>query len=62
MSYGLYGFILKPLEASEGQIELFCSDSFGVCGTGLKQEEMTLACETGKTCRWKVGGFFSDSG
>ena len=43
MSYGLYGFILKPLEASEGQIELFCSDSFGVCGTGLKQEEITLA-------------------
>lgn len=43
MSYGLYGFILKPLEASEGQIELFCSDSFGVCGTGLKQEEMALA-------------------
>lgn len=46
MSYGLYGFILKPLEASEGQIELFCSDSFGVCGTGLKQEEITLAGET----------------
>lgn len=46
MSYGLYGFILKPLEASEGQIKLFCSDSFGVCGTGLKQEEMTLAGET----------------
>ena len=43
MSYGLYGFILKPLEASEGQIELFCSDSFGVCGTltdGNRAEEL----------------------
>jgi len=41
--YGLYGLILKPLEASEGQIEIFCSDAFGVCGTGLSGEDITLA-------------------
>ena len=33
MMYGLYGLILKPVGVSEGWIELFCSDSFGVCGT-----------------------------
>ena len=43
MMYGLYGLILKPKDASTGQIELFCTDSFGVCGTGLVQEEITLA-------------------
>ena len=43
MMYGLYGLILKPEGVSEGQIELFCSDSFGVCGTGLEEEETTLA-------------------
>ncbi len=43
MMYGLYGLILKPEGASDGQIELFCTDTFGVCGTGLVQEEITLA-------------------
>jgi len=44
LMYGLYGLVLKPQEASGGQIELFCSDSFGVCGTGLAQKDITLAC------------------
>lgn len=43
MMFGLYGLILKPKDAPDGQIELFCSDNFGVCGTGLTQEEKTLA-------------------
>ena len=41
--YGLYGLILKPRDAADGQIELFCSDSFGVCGTGLSEEKQELA-------------------
>ena len=43
MMYGLYGLILKPESEPDGQIELFCSDTFGVCGTGLVQEEIMLA-------------------
>ena len=43
LMYGLYGLILKPIEAQEGHIELVCADTFGVCGTGLSQEEITLA-------------------
>lgn len=43
LTYGNYGLILKPKSADEGQIELFCSDSFGVCGTGLSQEEVQLS-------------------
>ena len=43
LSYGLYGLILKPEDAKDGQIEVFCIDGFGVCGTGLETEEMTLA-------------------
>ena len=43
LSYGLYGLILKPEDAKEGQIEVFCIDGFGVCGTGLETEEITLA-------------------
>ena len=43
MMVGLYGLILEPKDASDGQIELFCTDTFGVCGTGLVQEEITLA-------------------
>ena len=46
LMYGLYGLILKPLDASEGQIELFCSDSFGVCGTGLSEDDVPLATVT----------------
>ncbi len=40
---GNYGFILTPDTADEGHLEVFCSDSFGVCGTGLKSEETELA-------------------
>ena len=43
LSYGLYGLILKPEDAKNGQIEVFCIDGFGVCGTGLETEEITLA-------------------
>ena len=38
-----YGFILAPDSADEGHIEVFCSENFGVCGTGLKSEETELA-------------------
>ena len=41
--YGLYGLILRPADADDGQIELFCIDGFGVCGTGLETEWITLA-------------------
>ena len=34
---------LYPKDAKDGHIELFYADSFGVCGTGLSQEEITLA-------------------
>lgn len=43
---GLYGLILKPEGVSDGQIELLYIDSFGVCGTGLSEEEITLAGHT----------------
>ncbi|MBQ6469868.1 MAG: hypothetical protein IJJ50_07450 [Lachnospiraceae bacterium] len=43
LSYGLYGLTLYPALASSGRLDLFCTDSFGVCGTGLVQEEGTLA-------------------
>lgn len=46
MMYGLYGLILKPETASAGQIELFCIDMFGVCGTGLDSTQMELAGTT----------------
>ena len=40
---GLYGLILKPERADIGQIEIAVMDSFGVCGTGLTEEEWELA-------------------
>lgn len=43
LMYGLYGLIIKPEDASEGQIEIAVMDSFGVCGTGLYQESWNLA-------------------
>ncbi len=43
LMYGLYGLILRPADVAEGQIELFCIDGFGVCGTGLETEWITLA-------------------
>ena len=45
LMYGLYGIVLKP-EGEKGQIELFCIDGFGVCGTGLEETEITLAGDT----------------
>lgn len=43
LTYGLYGLILRPEDVDRGQIEIFCSDSFGVCGTGLFEETVSLA-------------------
>ena len=43
LMFGLYGLILKPERAKEGQIELICTDGFGVCGTGLSQKDIMLA-------------------
>ena len=43
MTVGLYGMFLYPKDEKDGHIELFYADSFGVCGTGLSQEEVTLA-------------------
>ena len=43
LTYGLYGLILRPADADEGQIEVFCTDSFGVCGTGLFEEVISIA-------------------
>lgn len=40
---GLYGLILKPKDAAEGQIELYVTDIFAVCGTGLSEEKAELA-------------------
>lgn len=37
-----YGIIFSPKDAKDDQIELFITDTFGVCGTGLKQEETTI--------------------
>lgn len=46
LMYGLYGLILHPIDVDNGQIELFCSNDFGVCGTGLSTEETILASVT----------------
>ena len=43
LMYGLYGLIVKPVDESEGQMEIAVMDSFGVCGTGLHQENWNLA-------------------
>ena len=43
LTYGLYGLILKPADAPADHIELTCTDSFGVCGTGLSEEKRELA-------------------
>ena len=43
LANGLYGLALWPRNASEGQIQLFYTDMFGVCGTGLVTEERKLA-------------------
>ena len=43
LTYGLYGLILKPEEADDGRIEIAFMDSFGVCGTGLREYKQNLA-------------------
>ena len=43
LSTGLYGLQLRPEGVEERQISLYYTGSFGVCGTGLKQEKITLA-------------------
>ena len=40
---GLYGLVLRPADAPADHIELTCTDSFGVCGTGLSEEKRELA-------------------
>ena len=38
-----FGIKLWPDSSSDSCVQLYWSDSFGVCGTGLKEEAMTLA-------------------
>ena len=45
-SSGSYGMWIKPADQDTGYIDLCYMKNFGVCGTGLKQETMTLAGET----------------
>ena len=40
---GSYGMWIHPAEEETGYIDLFYMQMFGVCGTGLKQETVTLA-------------------
>lgn len=40
---GSYGMWIKPADQEMGYIDLCYMQMFGVCGTGLKQETMTLA-------------------
>lgn len=41
--YGLYGIHLYPENVTDGYIALCYIDSFGVCGTGLTEEQTTIA-------------------
>lgn len=43
LTNGLYGIRFYPEDATEGYIDLFYIDSFGVCGTGLVEETATIA-------------------
>lgn len=43
LMYGQYGIHFYPSEASDGYIELVYTDSFGVCGTGLSEEDVIIA-------------------
>ncbi|MCM1263170.1 MAG: hypothetical protein NC313_10660 [Butyrivibrio sp.] len=43
LSYGMYGIRFYPKDVNEGCIELFYTDSFGVCGTGLYSEKTVIA-------------------
>ena len=41
-----FGIKLWPGSGSDSCVQLYWSDSFGVCGTGLKEESLTLAGDT----------------
>lgn len=41
-----FGVKIWPDSGSDSEIELYWSDSFGVCGNGLKEETLTLAGDT----------------
>lgn len=43
LTNGLYGIRFYPEDATEGYIDLFYIDFFGVCGTGLSEETVTIA-------------------
>ena len=43
LTYGLYGIALEPEDTDSGRIWLVVTDFFGVCGTGLAAEEISLA-------------------
>ena len=43
MINGLYGMHFYPKTADDGYVELAYVDNFGVCGTGLEEEEVTIA-------------------
>ena len=38
-----FGVKIRPDSGSDSCVQLYWSDSFGVCGTGLKEETLTLA-------------------
>ncbi|MBD5445251.1 MAG: hypothetical protein HDR29_06835 [Lachnospiraceae bacterium] len=40
---GLYGIHFYPEDAADGYVELAYVDNFGVCGTGLEEESVTIA-------------------
>ena len=46
LTYGMYGIHFYPDGVKEGFIELAYVDSFGVCGTGLETESITIAGDT----------------
>lgn len=44
--YGAYGVHIYPKDVSEGFVEVVYNASFGVCGTGLREEKRTIAGDT----------------
>lgn len=44
--YGDYGVHIYPEDAAEGFVEIVYKSFFGVCGTGLREEEKTIADDT----------------
>lgn len=49
---GMYGIQFRPQEVSAGYVELCYMESFGVCGTGLAEETVTLAGESASIGRF----------